>query len=234
MDAIEKVYGKGFKTILWFAKPFKKYFVQTFCQVHMFINKRALEILRNDGYVEAYEFFRQYLDTINKGVYWADQDFRSREHFYNPYTHKGLYGCKNSRQRFARYYSCANVYWDLDDKEMAMTYLGAAVHLIQDATIPQHGNINLLKSHRRFEQWIKAVHNNFEGYAATKDGIYLDNPYLYIEKNAKDAIGIYRRYSLIRNRKERFYRIAGQIFPMAQRTTAGCLLNFYKSIMANI
>ena len=59
MDAIEKVYGKGFKTILWFAKPFKKYFVQTFCQVHMFINKRALEILRNDGYVEVYEFFRQ-------------------------------------------------------------------------------------------------------------------------------------------------------------------------------
>ncbi|MCQ1528153.1 zinc dependent phospholipase C family protein [Lutispora saccharofermentans] len=230
MSVVEKVYGRSFKTILWFAVPFKKYFVQTFCQVHMFINKRALEILKNDGHREAYEFFLQYLDEINKGVYWADQDFRSREHFYNPYTHRGLYGCKNSRQRFARYYGCAKVYWDSGDKEMAMTYLGAAVHLIQDSTVPQHGDIYLLKSHRRFEQWIKAVHDSFENYAAFQGGIYLENPYDYIERNAKDAIAIYRRYSLIERRRDRFYRIAGQIFPMAQRTTAGCFLNFYNEV----
>lgn len=230
MDAVEKVYGESFRTILWLVNPIKKIFVQTFCEVHMFINKRALEILRNDGYIEAYDFFGQYLDAINKGVYWADQDFKSREHFYNPYTHKGLYGCKSSRQKFARYYSCANVYWDSGDKEMAMTYLGAAAHLIQDSTVPQHGNVNLLKSHRKFETWIKKIHDNFENFAATDGGIYLDSPYMYIEKNAKDSIAIHRRYSLIRNREERFYRIAGQIFPMAQRTTAGCLLNFYKGV----
>ncbi|MPN16767.1 hypothetical protein SDC9_164113 [bioreactor metagenome] len=113
---------------------------------------------------------------------------------------------------------------------MAMTYLGAAVHLIQDSTVPQHGDIYLLKSHRRFEQWIKAVHDSFENYAASQGGIYLENPYDYIERNAKDAIAIYRRYSLIACRRDRFYRIAGQIFPMAQRTTAGCFLNFYKEV----
>jgi len=230
MDIIEKVYGEGFKTILWFIKPFKKYFVKTYCEVHMFINKRALEILRNDGHAEAYDLLSQYLHQINTGVYWADQDFRSREHFYNPYTHKGLYGCKSSRQKFARYYGCAKVYWDSGDKEMAMTYLGAAVHLIQDATVPQHGNVNLLKSHRSFENWIKKVHDNFESYAASEGGIYLGNAYSYIEYNAKNAIAIYRRYSTIMNREERFQRIAGQIFPMAQRTTAGCFLDFYNDI----
>jgi len=231
LNIVEKAYGESFKTILWLINPFKKFFIKTLCEVHMFINKRALEILKNDGYVDAYDYLNKYLHQINVGVYWADQDFKSREHFYNPYTYKGLYGCKSSRQKFARYYGCAKVYWDCGDKEMAMKYLGAAVHLIQDATVPQHANVNLLKSHRNFEKWVKKVHNHFEEFAASEGGIYLDNPYLYIEKNAKDSIAIYNRYSTITNKEERFNRIASHVFPMAQRTTAGCFLNFYKDMI---
>lgn len=230
MKTIEKIYGNSLNSLLYIMNPLKKMFIKTLCEVHTYINKQAIEILKNDGFYEAYEFFIPYLESINKGVFWADQDFKSREHFYNPYTHKGLFGCKNSRQDFRHYYGCALVYFDSGDKDMAMKYLGAALHLIQDSTIPQHGNIKLLKSHRSFEQWIKAIHNNFKSYEAVEHGIYLDTPYGYIEKNAKDAMGIYYRYSTIGNRKDRFYKIAGQIFPMAQRTTAGCLLNFYNSL----
>ncbi len=230
MDLVEKVYGKGFKTVLWFVKPLKRLFIKTLCEVHVFINKQAFEILRNDGHEEAYRFFEPYFENINEGSVWADQDFRSREHFYNPFTGQGLYGCKSSKQRFQKYYEYALVHWDCCDHEKAMFYLGAAIHLIQDSTIPQHGNVNLLKSHRKYEQWIIKVHDDFGHYEIRDGGIYDKNPYNYIDENARTAIRSYSRYSLIRNPQDKFFHIANVTFPLAQKTTSGCLLNFYKTV----
>lgn len=230
MDVVESLYGKSFKTLLWFIKPIKKLFIKTLCEVHVFINNQSLEILKNDGHREVYEFFAKYRDKLNEGAVWADQDFKSREHFYNPYTQKGLYGCKSSKERFRQYYCHALVYWDCGDYDKAMFYLGAAVHLIQDSTIPQHGSVNLLKSHRSYEQWIIKIHDDFEHYSIKEDGIYLDSPYKYIPYNSKHAIQIFNRYSLIKNAEERYFKIANNTFHMAQRTTAGCLLNFYTKI----
>ena len=161
---------------------------------------------------------------------WADQDFKSREHFYNPYTQKGLYGCRSSMENFEKYYCHALVYWDAGDYERSMFYLGAAVHLIQDSTIPQHGNVNLLKSHRSYEQWIIKVHDDFAHYTIRSGGTYLDSPYKYIPHNSKHAIQICTRYSLIKDNTEKYTKIANNTFHMAQRTTAGCLMNFYKKI----
>ena len=230
MSIMEQAYGKTFKTILWAVNPLKKIFIKTLCEVHIYINEQAIRILKSDGYYEAFGFFTMYRDYLRDGVVWADQDFRSREHFYNPYTHKGLYGCKSSKQRFAKYYGCALVHWDCGDKEKAMFYLGAALHLVQDSTIPQHGSVKLLKSHRKYEQWICKVHDNFFHYSAFGGGIYLDSPFEYIDRNAKEAIEAYSKYSLIKNPSEKFYRIADHTFPLAQKTTAGCLMNFYRKI----
>jgi phospholipase C len=230
MEKIEKAYGTAFKTVLWFVKPIKKLFIKTLCEVHIFLNNNALQILKNDGYTEAYEFFNQYKDHLNEGVVWADQDFKSREHFYNPYTQKGLYGCKTSMQNFEKYYCHALVHWDCGDYEKAMFYLGAAVHLIQDATIPQHGSINLLKSHRSYEQWVIKVHDDFAHYTIESGGTYLDSPYKYIPHNAKHAIQICTRYSLIKDYEEKYEKIADNTFHIAQRTSAGCLINFYNKI----
>jgi len=230
MSVIERAYGKTFKTILWAVNPLKKIFKKTLCEVHVFINEQAVEILRNDGFQEAYEFYTLNKGCLHDGAVWADQDFKSREHFYNPYTHKGLYGCKSSKQRFRKYYGCALVHWDCGDKDKAMFYLGAAVHLIQDSTIPQHGSVNLLKSHRKYEQWIHKVHDDFLHYSSAEGGIYYDSAYKYIESNAKEAIAAYRKYSIIKDPSEKFFRIANSTFPLAQKTTAGCLMNFYKEI----
>lgn len=230
MSYIERAYGKTFKTILWAANPLKKIFIKTLCEVHIFINEQAVEILKNDGYSEAYEFYKPNIRYLNEGVVWADQDFKSREHFYNPYTHRGLYGCKSSKQRFEKYYGCALVHWDCGDKDKAMFYLGAAVHLVQDSTIPQHGSIKLLKNHRKYEQWIHEVYENIVDYSVYEDGIYYDSPYDYIVKNSKEAIAAYIKYSMIRNPSEKFFRIANRTFPLAQKTTAGCLMNFYNRI----
>lgn len=230
MGVIERTYGKTFGTLLWLINPVKKVFKKTLCEVHVFINNHALEILKNDGYDEAYKFYDQNQKCINDGVVWADQDFKSREHFYNPFSHRGLYGCRSSMQRFGKYYRNALVHWDCGDRDKAMFYLGAAVHLIQDATIPQHGNVNLLKSHRKYEQWIYKVHDDFEHYSVTGGGLYYSNPYEYIEKNAKQTIEVYRRYKNLKSPKQKFFRIANVTFPLAQKTTAGCLLNFYKTV----
>jgi phospholipase C len=230
MSAIENAYGKTFGTVLWAVNPLKKIFKKTLCQVHVFINGQAIEILKNDGFHEAYEFFALNKGCLNDGVVWADQDFRSREHFYNPYTQRGLYGCKSSKQLFRRYYGCALVHWDCGDRDKAMFYLGAAVHLIQDSTIPQHGSVKLLKSHSKYERWIHRVHDDFLHYSAAEGGIYLDSPFEYIDKNSKEAIEAYTKYSLIKDHSEKFFRIANRTFPLAQKTTAGCLMNFYNKI----
>lgn len=230
MNVIENAYGKTFKTVLWAVNPLKKLFKKTLCQVHVFINEQAVEILRNDGFYDAYEFYTQNKGCLNDGVVWADQDFKSKDHFYSPYTRRGLYGCKSSKQLFRKYYGCALVHWDCGDKDKSIFYLGAAVHLVQDATIPQHGSVKLLKSHRKYEQWIQKVHDNFLHYSVLNNGIYLENPFDYIEKNAKEAIEAYTKYSIIKDPSEKFFRVANRAFPLAQKTTAGCLMNFYKKI----
>ncbi len=230
MGVIERAYGKTFKTILWVVNPLKKVFKKTLCEVHVFINEQAVEILKNDGFHEAYEFYTLNKGCLNDGAVWADQDFKSREHFYNPYTHRGLYGCKSSKQRFQKYYGCALVHWDCGDKDKAMFYLGAAVHLVQDSTIPQHGSVKLLKSHRKFEQWVHKVHDDFLHYSVSKGGIYYDNPNAYIEANSREAIAAHKKYSLIKKPAEKFFKIANRTFPLAQQTTAGCLMNFYNKI----
>ena len=64
--------------------------VQTECQVHIHINQHALDILRNDRFQEAYRFYSRHMDSINRGAVWADQDFKSSNHFYNPYKKKAV------------------------------------------------------------------------------------------------------------------------------------------------
>ena len=74
--------------------PLKKMLVHTECQVHKHINLHALIILKNDKLLDEYGFFYDYLDNINEGSVWADQDFKSSNHFYNPYKKKAVYSAE--------------------------------------------------------------------------------------------------------------------------------------------
>lgn len=230
LNGIEKLYGDTLKTVLWLVNPVKKIFIKTACEVHIFINNQGFEILKNDGYVDAYNFLTKYKSQLNSGVVWADQDLKSREHFYNPYTMRGLYGCSSSNSLFKKYYSNSIKLWKEGNREKSVFYLGAALHLIQDSTIPQHANIKLLNNHRSYEKWIKRVHDNFGYYCVHKNGVYYDDPYKYIEKNSMKSISIYNKYSLIKDRKQKYSNISYKLFPLAQRTTAGCMLNFYNTL----
>ena len=53
---------------------------------------------------DEYKFFKDYLTKINEGLVWADQDFKSYHHFYNPKEEKGIYGYDENALTVARSY----------------------------------------------------------------------------------------------------------------------------------
>lgn len=89
MEHFEATYDKVLTTVFSVTNPFKKAMIKTQCEVHKSININALKILKNDKYFKEYQFFNNHISHINKGAVWADQDYKSSSHFYNPFKRKG-------------------------------------------------------------------------------------------------------------------------------------------------
>lgn len=227
MLTLEGTYSLVYKNILKVVNPLKKRVIKTECIVHKAINNQSLYILKNDCYIDVYKLMSTYIDDINAGVVWADQDLKSSNHFYSPISKRGLYGSSNAKNECESYYNRALNEFVSGDIKAAMFYLGAACHLVQDVTIPQHANVKLLKNHRSFETWIIKMYRCFRKFKAYKGGIYLNSIGLYIELNSRQAIRTHEKYNQIGNEYIRFYRIASVILPMAQKTTAGVMVKFY-------
>ncbi len=94
---LEMVYFNFLRSAFLVINPLKKMIIKTECQVHKYINLHALTILKNDQFAEQHDFFRHYLEEMNEGTVWADQDFKSSNHFYNPYKKKK--GCTAEAMR---------------------------------------------------------------------------------------------------------------------------------------
>lgn len=227
MNTIEKSYSFVFKSTLKTINPIKKKIMKTECKVHKFINNQSIIILKNDGYTMAYNLMSFFIDDINAGVVWADQDLKSSNHFYNPHTNRGLYGNSNAKIECIAYYTKALNYYFHGDIKNAMFYLGAACHLIQDLTVPQHANVKLLNNHKSYEKWVLEVHKHHDEFKTDNGGIYLDTLADYIDMNSKKAIQTYKMYCHEKNKYERFYKITSIILIFAQRTTAGLIYKFY-------
>lgn len=230
MGIIENTYSVIFKNVLKAVNPLKKKIIKTECEVHKFINNQAIEILKNDKHNNAYIFMNSYKNDINAGVVWADQDFKSSNHFYNPDIKKGMYGCSNALLECRHYYSEAIKSYSRKDIKRAMFYLGAACHLIQDVTVPQHVNVKLLDEHRRYEQWVIKTYKNHEDFKINTGGIYFNTIGEYIRLNSKIAIDAYKKYHGIKDRNLRYHKITSIILTVAQKTTAGLLMKFYRDV----
>ncbi|MDP4178639.1 MAG: zinc dependent phospholipase C family protein [Bacillota bacterium] len=233
MDNVEKTYGKALRGVMFAVNPFKKMIMKTNCTVHKFINMQAVEILKNEGYNKEYEFYRKNMRLLNEGVTWADQDFKSTNHFYHFSKSKGLYGFSDALTLCREYF---NKSLDLNkngDFDESIFYLGAACHLIQDATVPQHVNNKLLKSHRGFEMWIISKFMTDYTFVQEK-GIYryktIDE---YINNNALVANNTYLKFLHIEDKEERYGKISTVILKEAQSSTAGFLLDFFEKINEN-
>lgn len=230
MGIIERSYSTVLVKLFRLANPIKKKIIKTECEVHKFINNQGLLILKNDGYMSAYNLLSMYINQINAGAVWADQDFKSANHFYNPDKKRGLYGRSNAYREYMLFYTKAiNKYYG-GKVESAMFYLGAACHLAQDLTVPQHANIRLMNSHRRYEKWVIRAYKKHDLFKVSKGGIYLNSPIEYIDYNSKRAISTYMDYKHEVDTEKRFYDITSIILLIAQKTTAGLMMNFYRDI----
>ncbi|RCX20004.1 phospholipase C [Anaerobacterium chartisolvens] len=226
----ERTYGVFLKYIVTMANPFKKVIIRTECQIHKFINLQALDIIKNDNFLDAHSFFSDYTAALNDGVTWADQNFKSMGHFYNPIKNKGLYGNKNALLLANEYYAKSLMHWTQNQPEMSIFYLGAALHLVQDMTVPQHVNIRLLDSHRRYENYIKRIYMSSPELAVYRGGYYVESIEEAVRSNAHNTLRIYSRLKGIKDDEKRYYSIARYTLPLAQKTTAGCLMRFYRDI----
>lgn len=112
-----------------------------------------------------------------------------------------------------------------------MFYLGAALHLIQDVTIPQHVNIRLLDDHRQFETFVKRTYQNVNAFQAYHGAYVLRTLENYMKFNARTALKIYKRYRSIENEESRYYHITKCTLPLAERTTAGAMILFYNHVI---
>lgn len=228
MDILEKSYSYVFKNMLRAVNPVKKRIMTAECIVHKFINNQSVVILKNDGYLDAYNLMESYINDINAGVVWADQDLKSSSHFYNPHKNKGLYGSSNAKKECIAYYTRALNEYFHGDIENSMFYLGAACHIIQDLTVPQHANVHLLNSHKSYENWVIRTHMHHDEFKIKEGGIYFNSLNKYINFNSKEAIRAHRKHSNVENRHVRFHLITSKILTMAQATTAGLMFKFYK------
>lgn len=220
---LDKVFGV--------TNPIKKSIIKTQCKVHKFINIHALKILKNDKYLDEHNFFTDYINDINKGAVWADQDFRSSNHFYNPYMKKGLYGRKNAMDLGVNYYNKSIKLWRAKEFNDSLFYLGAALHIIQDMTIPQHANIRLLDNHRQYETYVIRTYQYIKEFRVDKGAYMLDSIKDYIRFNARVAIKIHKKFKVISKDEKRFYHICRCGLPLAERTTAGAMVMFYNDII---
>ncbi len=227
---VEYSYGKLFKYTMKAINPFKKAIMTTDCFVHRIINNQALLILKNDNNIDQHNLFSNYITELNLGVVWADQDFKSSGHFYNPIKDRGLYGNTNALTLAKNYYTFAIGFWNCDETKKAMFFLGAAAHLIQDMTVPQHANIKLLDEHHKFEKFIRTTFHDTPDYLVNKNGCYLGSIEEYIKYNSVCAIKANNKLSIISNEEQRFYTLGKYAIPLAQRSTAGLFMTFYKDV----
>lgn len=230
---VEYSYGKLFKYTMKAINPLKKAIMTTECFVHKVINNQALVILKNDKNFDQYKLFSNYIAELNLGVVWADQDFKSSGHFYNPIKDCGLYGNTNALTLAKNYYTFAISFWNLGDIKKAMFFLGAAAHLIQDMTVPQHANIKLLKEHHKFEKFVKDTFYDTPEYLVRNKGCYLGSVEEFIRYNSVCAIKANERLSHISDESQRYYALSKYTIPLAQRSTAGLFMIFFKDVKEN-
>lgn len=232
--AIEKTYGKALRTMMITVNPIKKKVIKTPCTVHKYINKQGIIILRNEGYTEVADFYNYFIDSINEGATWADQDFKSSNHFYHITKEKGLYGFSNALEETKKYFNLSKDLYKKGDKDEAMFYLGAAAHIIQDMTVPHHVNNRLLDKHRGFELWIIGQVLTSDKFAINEGIIKRKSVEGFIKENARKAKEICLKHTHVEDREKRYAKIAEEILTEAQRSTAGVLLYYYETIVKNI
>ncbi|MDF9408873.1 MAG: Phospholipase C precursor [Pelotomaculum sp. PtaB.Bin013] len=201
--------------------------VNSSTSTHPFINEQGRRILYNDGNKKAAQLFYLFAGQLDSGVVWIDKGLKSACHHYNPNTGSGFWLCPNAADKCTDLFSKAIKLWRREKHALAIFFLGAAVHLVQDVCVPHHASCKIFNGHLDFELWVEKRKSN---YQIVSDGTYeiSDKPAEWIAENARLA----KRYChLVENNLPGDYHQAVEVLlPRAQRTTAGFFMHFYNTI----
>ncbi len=208
--------------------PFKRLFGEPDARTHIAITATALSILLRDGYHKECEFFRNGFWAIEKGLVWADAGLKSAGHFYFPYgRRRGLRGQHTAMNLAEKYHDNAIKLMKMGEMDIALLYVGAALHLIQDAGIPQHATISLLDGHRRYEKYVRNRYLSSE-HEVSGPAVQFDEPREFIQFNARIALKVQRHLAGVQDEAARFERMYGCMLPVGERSSAGYMLCFYR------
>jgi len=228
---MKKIVGRAYSgminSVLRGINPLKKRIVDTPCLVHIMINNGSIEELKVLGYHKEFSWFNEYKQYLNSGVVWADQDFKSINHFFHHKKRRGLFGFKDAYGLFSEYYEEAIKRAKDNDYKKSMFYLGAALHLLHDSTVPHHVLNKLLLKHRKFEQWIIKNFAKRGTKIVTREALMYDKVESYVFNNVEFSYKTYIESKQIRNEDERYHFIGRKIIKRSQSSTAGLLVKFY-------
>lgn len=220
MDMAAGPYQASSKSL---AARFQRQFAP-YSHTHDFCNKQAIEILKNDGFRREAVLLEQYLNDINAGVAWADQNWAYTSHYYNPFTGRGLRGWSTALESCTRFFwkaeSClSDSFW-----EKAFFYLGAAAHLVQDLCVPYHARNIILCGHQQYERWVAKRAKN---YSVFSGGIYNEayrEPGDWVAANARIS---HNYINEVKSPSTSGYHLATvQLLARTQRSTAGFFYYF--------
>lgn len=189
--------------------------------IHKKIILTALGIIRRDGHANAYLFYRENLKSLQSGSEWADSGEASRQHM----------GSELHQEAMSRFHNQAKVAAAAKDYELALMYLGAATHILQDAGVPLHNAARLIIQGDVYEEYITARYSPTDHRRAKTGAIVLDEPREYIRHIQQT---LHNALLQTRNRKgvDRHDAISASVLSVCERLTAGYLIYFYEKVIA--
>ncbi len=157
---------------------------------HQWLANRGVEILRGDGRNDLVAFLdspdptapdvpsrpgtnQTYRWRLLMGASDADGTLYKQipDHFFNWWTHAGRrwIGGSSAGSNAEVAYQHAVDAWRSGDRGTAMHWLGASIHLLTDACVPQHQFFSVNVYHHQFEAWVQKHQN---ALAVDKGAIY--------------------------------------------------------------
>lgn len=164
---------------------------------HQWLASQAMTILANDGNTAITSFLstpdptapfvndratglptsvtETYGWRLLQGARDADGALYSQipDHFHNWWTHQGKWWIVggSAANGAERAFGNAKEYWAQGDRSNAIYWLGAALHLVDDACVPQHEFYGLNVYHHQYERWVQ-IHQ--DELTVDRGGIYAD------------------------------------------------------------
>lgn len=193
-------------------------------------------------------------EKVAEGAVAADGKVGVFLHFHHPFKHQGFAGCRPSSAEVAAFeFSRGLRYWRRGKKEAALYRLGLALHLLQDACVPQHAGLMGTfmplgydpYGHAAYETWLReqerwrefSVASGGEytwqsSHAHPKYGTHFTTSarvYDWIDDAAATSYRFLPRIdkSVNPNFQEKWPEVAASLIPYTLRRTAGLIHHFF-------